>query len=500
MNLAAACGWTLLRSLVVVLVAVPLCWGIHRQLATCAERLRPILWAIILIPFLTPPILTGYGYSSFSLSLIRHPGWNEVLYATLVGLRSLALGVMVLHFAPPPPISPEALHCARLQLTTNSRRWRRLSARWPYLTRGPLRACFPAAAVVFLFVFQEFETASLMGITSWTVWLFDAQAGGLMLKPLLRSMIFPIGCELLVLALLLVFTFRSQFQPASTTTLLQPLSTRASCLVWIPAVAATVSVFVVPLVVVGQDTFRGLETVLRNGQMLREILVAVGFGLTAGLLASASAAMILRTAFHGGTPILNRWSRPALVLCLLLCLPGMTGSLPVSLGLLWLFQQPVFNAVYDTVIPAVVALSLFLFPRAVLLLLVFEAATQRSSVQAARLLQSSSNRNLRNTAAELLWHLRARRHFYATGLLCVWGYLEMTPISILAPPDMTTATVRLYNLMHYGHSLILSAMVLLTMLVPILLLHQRRIRETETGTVQGGLAGRQVRLRLGNLF
>ncbi len=55
---------------------------------------------------------------------------------------------------------------------------------------GPGRVAIGAFVVVFLLAFQEFEIASLMGITtgdahspvSWTVWLFDQHAGGLPLE------------------------------------------------------------------------------------------------------------------------------------------------------------------------------------------------------------------------------------------------------------------------------------------------------------------------------
>jgi iron(III) transport system permease protein len=63
-----------------------------------------------------------------------------------------------------------------------------------------------------------------------------------------------------------------------------------------------------------------------------------------------------------------------------------------------------------------------------------------------------------------------RPQFLAAGILCLWGYLELTPVAILAPPGITSAPVRLYNLMHYGRSYVVSAMTLVAMAVPPLLL------------------------------
>jgi ABC-type Fe3+ transport system permease subunit len=55
-------------------------------------------------------------------------------------------------------------------------------------------------------------------------------------------------------------------------------------------------------------------------------------------------------------------------------------------------------------------------------------------------------------------------------VVCYWGYLELTPVAILAPPGMASAPMRLYNMMHYGHNYILSAMTLLAMAAPVVLL------------------------------
>ncbi len=79
----------------------------------------------------------------------------------------------------------------------------------------------------------------------------------------------------------------------------------------------------------------------------------------------------------------------------------------------------------------------------------------------------SPDSSSRQAAAELLWQLRQRKHVLAAGVLCLWGYFEFTPCYLLAPPGLATAPARLYNLMHYGRSLVLSAMVLLTILAPV---------------------------------
>ena len=43
-------------------------------------------------------------------------------------------------------------------------------------------------------------------------------------------------------------------------------------------------------------------------------------------------------------------------------------------------------------------------------------------------------------------------------------YFELVVATLLAPAPLTPASVRLYNLMHYGHSAVLSAMVAIMLL------------------------------------
>ena len=53
-------------------------------------------------------------------------------------------------------------------------------------------------------------------------------------------------------------------------------------------------------------------------------------------------------------------------------------------------------------------------------------------------------------------------------LFFLLAYSELVASAILAPPGMTTAPARLYNLMHYGQTAVLSAMVLAAFLAPLL--------------------------------
>jgi hypothetical protein len=71
--------------------------------------------------------------------------------------------------------------------------------------------------------------------------------------------------------------------------------------------------------------------------------------------------------------------------------------------------------------------------------------------------------------SELDWQLRGRARFWAWVLVCSWGYLDLMIATISAPPGMEPVVKRLYNFMHFGHIAGLSAMVWVTVAVPLLL-------------------------------
>jgi ABC-type Fe3+ transport system permease subunit len=328
--------------------------------------------------------------------------------------------------------------------------------------RAPLRELLPALAIIFLLAFQEFETASLMATASWTVWLFDAQAGGLLLSESLRRAVLPAACEVVVVGLFAAYAIRSRLFPAARPRSAGPVSRRRDALAWMTALLACLAVTGVPLAVVGRDAIRGMSFLLESRQMLEEIAIAAGFGLAGGLGAALCASGLRRLAAHRGGP--------AVALAAAAMLPGLLGALIVSLLMLWLFQRPPLAFLYDTPCPVVAALVLYLLPRALLLQLVVGAATPRPGLHLARLLEAAPEAHRRARGGELAWRLARRNQFLAAGVLCIWGYLELTPVAILAPPGVTSAPVRLYNLMHYGRSYVVSAMTLLAMLVPPLLL------------------------------
>ena len=112
---------SLLWSLTVGVLAVAVARPIGALLAGHQPRVRRAAWALLLAPYFTPVLLTGYAYSSFSLSLVHHPAANTIFYAALLWWKFTPIAAVILHYVPA-PISREALHCHRLTACASGRR------------------------------------------------------------------------------------------------------------------------------------------------------------------------------------------------------------------------------------------------------------------------------------------------------------------------------------------------------------------------------------------
>src|ERR1039458_6298969 len=104
---------TLLRSLIVGVLAVAAARLVGTLLADRRRPVRRVAWILMLAPYFTPVLLTGYAYANFSLSLIHHPAINTIFYSALLWWKFTPLAAVILHFTPA-PISAEAIHCRRL--------------------------------------------------------------------------------------------------------------------------------------------------------------------------------------------------------------------------------------------------------------------------------------------------------------------------------------------------------------------------------------------------
>lgn len=394
-------------------------------------------WALLLAPYLTPALLVGYAYSSFALSLIHYPALNAAWYAVLLWLRLAPVACLVLCFAPH-PLTAAARHCRLLSHGTVD--WR---FRWQ---AGGGVAPVVAGALVFILAFGEFELASLLNIRSWTVRIFDGHAGGLPLAQSLRLAAGPFAIEAMVLALALCLLARHHWNGGLGTTGAPAAPSRRwlSVVGWCLLVAANLAVLLLPAVTVLHGTAQGWRVLAVNFALGREIVTSLAFGGVAALVAYALAPRRWWTALAVSTP-------------------GLLGPLVLALLLGAAVQARLLVPWRDTPVPLCLVLALLLLPPAVLLRSVLRRTALAAAAHAARLLGGRHGR-------QLLWQVSTRRHVWAIFLLFCWGYLDLTASAILAPVGMAPVSVRLYNLMHYGQTAVLSGMVTAAFAAPLVVL------------------------------
>lgn len=437
---------TLLRSLMIAALAVGAARPLLALLSDSRRPVRQAAWILLLAPYFTPILLTGYGYANFSLSLIHRPALNALFYSALLWWKFTPIAAVILHFTPA-AISAEAIHCRRLASAGSK------TGNWEFLFRaGCAGGPVAAFAAVFLFAFAEFDMASLMVVKSWTVALFDAHAGGLALGESLRRMLGPLLGEAAAIATVFVVLGRRQVIPARRIE-----GGRASRpYAWCHLILALTFVLIIPAAMMLWGTIRGLVLLLESFVLSREILASLCFAAGASAFA-ACVAFRSRVAVHGR----RRGSIPGKMILVVAVLAGLLGPLVLSLTVLAAVQWPGLIYLRDTPVPLVFTLGLVLLPMALVLNRVLELTRRRSALHLTALMPGS------RAAGELIWRLRTSGTFWAVVLLFVWAYWDLTASAILAPIGMTPVTVRLYNLMHYGQIPALSAMTCAAFAAPI---------------------------------
>lgn len=478
-SLADACRWTLVRTDILCLLAWPLIVAIERYMRGLSDARRPVALAALLVPFLFPELLVGYVYRNIALAF---PQRAELLCASLLFLRIVPVGVVTLLVSPATIVSPSAIRCRWMLLRTNpcslSQWWQLIRC---YLN-GPVRRALPALGLMAIVAFQEFELAALLQTASWTDWFIAAQRVGLERNEMIRQTLRPVLVQLPFLAGAFLWFARSE-EPFAEQNEVIPAASRASKFaVTLYLGCALLFGGLIPLWMIARNSPAGLVLLTRQAAQWsglgREILIAATISLLAG-----TAAWLLANAW-----MLRRQSTVISVLFhYALLIPGLIGSLLLSLSTVVAFQQPSMRPFYDTPIPWALALLVWLFPRAVLLRLWLGKITRTESVSLAEMLadqplqldngrtpavqsgDSSSGRRSRQTrrGRVLLFRLRDQPQLLAAGLLAYWAYLDLSTAYLLAPSGLSSGLVRLYNFMHFGRSAALSAEACLFFAAPL---------------------------------
>lgn len=456
MSMAEATGWSLLHACAVTVVTVVIARMVARWLKARPNSeggefrtsMQGFGWAILLAPLLTPTIVVGYAYANLSLALVRQPLINELLYVTLLTARLTPVAVLALYFAPRPPVSDTARYCARL-VNAEGREPRTrmidpLSA-WSLWIRGSARTVALAAAIVFLLAFGDFQLASLMSIPAWTVWVFDAQAGGLDLSSSLGYAMLPGAIEIAVLALAvgLLRGGKTDHGPQHPSHPSKPIVTATT---WTYLLIAAGIATAWPILYIGHDAWDGLSALTPRATVWSEVAMSMGHALPAATIALVAAVILVR----------RRWRIAAVAVSA----PGLLGSLLLGLVILTLVQQ--LGPVYDTSLPMLAALVLLMMPVAVLVAVLLDVTRDREALFLAR--------RIGVPGRGIVWRMVGRPRFWAIGLLFLLAVFDLGASYLLAPSGRTPVTVRLYNLMHYEQSAVLSAMVAATVLSILIVL------------------------------
>jgi hypothetical protein len=141
----------------------------------------------------------------------------------------------------------------------------------------------------------------------------------------------------------------------------------------------------------------------------------------------------------------------------------------LALVLLAAFNAPGLALLRDTPVPLLLGLAALMFPLAFVMHLVLHAHRPAEALHLASL-AGTADAARGSRARALAYELQGRKGFWVLCLMFAWGYMELTASSILAPLGMTPVVKRLHELMHFGHSSVLSAMLVAAFALPAALL------------------------------
>lgn len=461
MSLATICGVTVLRSLVISILGVLISRHLSKLVDSGPSKRSFLLFALILAPLLVPELIIGYAWSLIILKLAHYPFLIELVYSGLVLLKVVPVGMVCFCFTAPPLVSPEA-DFIRKSARSTSTQISSAASQWSFFLWKNLVRTFPIWTLLFLLAFQEFEMASLIYRDSWTVWVFDAQAGGVPLTESLSYLGGPLLIELLLVTTVALLLSRIQNQaPLKQQHTLKGKLGFSQIALWVYLLTAFLMIVLVPFCFTGWGGLRALGRLFQNQLQLMGILQECGWGLLYGITAGIAAWGLASFFFSENQSSILK------VLGLICCLPGLCGSLTLALVMASLFLTDFAHWLYNTPVALFVTLVLFLFPRAAFMKLIFRTQWQSESLFMTRVLSHSKNQNQAMKGGRLHWGTSGRMQYWAVVLLAFWAYWDVTISAILAPNDAMTSAVRLYGLMHYGQNSILSAMTFLSLCIPV---------------------------------
>jgi hypothetical protein len=472
--------WSSLRAVLVASLALwPLLMLQRGWEGAVSSRWRMRTIAVAVFPFFLPELLTGFHYriEAAVWAAKLAPGWNAVfaegLYGLLQLLRAVSAGSIVLLLLPRNPGVRSSLHTwDLLRAKLSWRVW--LAGRLRLLLTDVFPAPLAAWSVMALMVFQEFETAALLQIDrhplAWTVWMFDAHAARQPLHESLKMVAGPLAVELLLLLplVLVIGTLRGAGSVVQSMVVAgeQRVASRGVRMqVAAYGLLGGLVLLGFPGWRMGAEAVSGVWLLLGTARMFQQTVAQV---LTSTLVSAAAAV----AAFAVCGLLTNRFRTESrgsgwtVGLCILALLPGLAGSLAISLTLLSLFQTPFFRPLYDTWLPLVLGQLLGVLPRAFALQLLLGRFVGSESISTAEQLTGSSSVVVRGRGAGILWRLVDVRWLGGLLLLTQWCFWDVTSTSVLRPMSPEPAVTRLYNEMHFARTEVLLGLTVLSAVSP----------------------------------
>lgn len=498
MTLSESIWWSFARSVIIASVALWPAAALVRQIEACTHRRARQVWLLLsVLPLFVPELLTGFNYrlTATQLSLGTSPlmaaTCTELLYSLLQISRCTAVGIAVAILLPRSEVSGESLHLWNLLRVDlmgsdplikgsdpikSTRSWRR---GWLALRlTGPWQPLLIGWSIMALISFQEFEAAALMQIDrhpiAWTVWLFDAHAARQPLADSLRMIVPPIACEALLLFPALFLLQKRHRYAQSGRDVASSAITRLPCGRHQSIVAAAFLLPGILLMLVWpifgnlKVTVVGFVSILTQSTLLRrsmqQILTSTAFAAGATFLAMAIASVLFSRMAASSDKTRTRWLPVVLLL-----LPGLSGSLVMSLLLLAMFQLPGVRVLYDTWLPMLLGQTITVLPKAFAVVILLQRISDPAAIHSAAFLMVSADFQTRRIASSILWRMKTSRWLLGGLVVAHWCFWDVTVASILRPVQPEPVVTRLYNEMHYGRTEALMSLSVLAAVIPLVI-------------------------------
>lgn len=291
MSISEVTAYSVLRCFLVVLFAIPSGYLISRFMNGVRGRQKYLFWSLLCFPLFVPELLAGYSYANFSLNLVNWPWMNEVFYFFLLFIKVLPVSVLSFYLSPPSLMSDTAVYCHFLSKQRNG------------VFEGPgffqrfllvLRNCqtqfYFVSAVTFLYTFQEFQVASLLGITykthhypaSWTVWIFDANATGMFLSETLSRLVVPVLCEVAIIVPLVVVMLKVSRYRMNISQFRRPESRKTGKWILGYGMISLLFYLVIPFLVIGAEISTGWKNLFQSTRYFGEVFTGLALSVVAG--------------------------------------------------------------------------------------------------------------------------------------------------------------------------------------------------------------------------